>query len=70
MPILAFFLARLGVLNSKFLIDYARHSIVIIFLVAAFLTPPDIVTQFLMAGPLMFLYFISYLVVKLSEKKS
>lgn len=70
MPILAFFLAKLGVINSKFLIDYARHSIVIIFLIAAFLTPPDVVTQFLMAGPLLFLYFISYLVVKLSEKKS
>lgn len=68
-PVLAYFLGRLGVLSYKFLIQYARHAIVLIFVVAAIFTPPDVVSQFLMAGPLLFLYGISILVVKYSERR-
>ena len=60
MPVLTFFLARLGVVNYRMLIGAGRYSIVIIFIVAAVLTPgPDVASQLLMAGPLLALYVLS-----------
>jgi sec-independent protein translocase protein TatC len=59
MPLLTFFCSRMGVLDHKTLISYFRHSVVAIFVVAAVLTPPDVLTQFLMAGPLLILYLVS-----------
>lgn len=59
LPILTFFLARAGVLDHKDLIAWSKHAIVGIFIVAAVLTPPDVLTQFLMAGPLVILYALS-----------
>ena len=59
MPLLAFFLTRIGVIDYKILIRYLRHATVVIFVLAAVLTPPDVLTQLLMAGPLMVLYLIS-----------
>jgi sec-independent protein translocase protein TatC len=69
LPVLAFFLGRVGLIDHKFLITYARHATVIIFVVAAVLTPPDVLSQLLMAAPLMLLYGISILVVKYAEKR-
>lgn len=63
-PIIAYFLGKLGIITDQFLIDYYRHAIVVMFVLAAFLTPPDVVTQFLMAGPLILLYGISILIVR------
>ena len=45
--------------------DFFKYAIVIIFVVAAFLTPPDVLTQLLMAGPLIILYGLSIFIVKL-----
>jgi len=59
MPLLAFFLARAGVIDHRFLLRWFRHAVVVIFFIAAALTPPDVVTQFLMAGPLLGLYLLS-----------
>ena len=64
MPVLAFFLGRLGIISHHTLIHGARYAIVIIFILSAVLTPPDVVTQFLMAGPLLILYGISILIVR------
>lgn len=69
MPILTFFLARLGIIDDKMLIDFGRYAVVAIFIIAAILTPPDVVTQFLLAGPLLLLYGISILVAKWSAQK-
>ena len=63
-PILAFLLARAGILRHTALIHYSRHAVVVIFLIAAILTPPDVITQLLMAGPLLLLYGISIVVAK------
>ncbi|MCL4125343.1 UNVERIFIED_CONTAM: hypothetical protein GTU68_041336 [Idotea baltica] len=68
LPVLSLLLAKLGVIDHKFLIKYFRHSLVIIFILSAFLTPPDVLSQFLMAGPLIVLYGVSILLVKYSEK--
>lgn len=59
LPIVIFFLARLGLVDARDLLVNFRYAIVIIFVVAAILTPPDVLTQTLMAGPLTVLYFLS-----------
>ncbi len=64
LPVITFFFAKLGFVTDKSLIRFFRYAIIIIFLVAALLTPPDLLTQFLMAGPLIILYGVSILVAK------
>jgi sec-independent protein translocase protein TatC len=64
LPVIAFFLGRLGIIDAQTLIGGARYAIVIIFIVSAILTPPDVLTQFLMAGPILLLYGLSILVVR------
>lgn len=56
MPVLTYFLARLRLVSHTWLIKQARFAIVSVFVLAAILTPPDIVTQCLLAGPLVILY--------------
>jgi len=62
MPIFAFFLTRLGIVDHKMMIKQLRYAILAIFIVAAALTPPDMVSQFLLALPLLALYGISIMV--------
>jgi len=65
LPVFAYFLALLGLVNDKQMIAFFKYAIVIIFVVAALLTPPDVLTQLLMAGPLIILYGVSILIVKM-----
>jgi sec-independent protein translocase protein TatC len=65
LPVFAYFLALLGLVTDKTLIDFFKYAIIIIFLVAALLTPPDILTQLLMALPLVVLYGASILIVRM-----
>ncbi|QSZ42503.1 twin-arginine translocase subunit TatC [Sulfurimonas aquatica] len=65
LPVFAYFLALLGLVNDKQMTAFFKYAIVIIFIVAALLTPPDVLTQLLMAGPLIILYGFSILIVKL-----
>jgi len=64
LPVFTYFLALLGLITDRSLISFFKYAIVIIFLVAALLTPPDILTQLLMAAPLILLYGISILIVR------
>lgn len=59
LPVISYFLSRLGLLNPDFLIKYRRHAIVTCFLVSAFLTPPDPISQVLVGIPLIMLYQFS-----------
>jgi sec-independent protein translocase protein TatC len=60
MPVVTFFLARVGMVDHRMLITWSRYAVVLVFIVAAVLTPgPDIASQLLMAGPLLLLYVIS-----------
>jgi sec-independent protein translocase protein TatC len=60
LPVITFFLARLGVVTHRTLIGWSRYAVLAIFVVAAILTPgPDIASQLLMAGPLLLLYIVS-----------
>lgn len=71
LPMVSFFLTKLGILTPKFMRKYRRHAIVIILVLAAFLTPgADPVSQVILAVPLVLLYEISIFISKLSSKKS
>ncbi len=65
LPVFAYFLALLGLVDDRQMAAFFKYAIVIIFIVAALLTPPDVLTQLLMAGPLVILYGISILIVKM-----
>jgi sec-independent protein translocase protein TatC len=70
LPMLSFFLSKIGILTPKIMRKYRRHSIVVILILAALLTPgTDPVSQILLAIPLVFLYEISILVSKIFQKK-
>lgn len=62
LPILVLFLSLLGIVNPRILLKTWRIAIIIIFSLSAMLTPPDIVSQVMMAGPVLVLYIVSVLV--------
>jgi len=64
LPVFAYFLALLGMIDDRQMAAFFKYAVVIIFVVAALLTPPDVLTQLLMAGPLIILYGLSILIVK------
>ena len=66
-PVVAYFLGKIGLLSSAFLKNYRRHAIVIIFIIGAIVTPPDVFTQLLIAGPILFLYEVSIVIVRRLE---
>jgi sec-independent protein translocase protein TatC len=72
LPIIAFFLTKIGLITPAFLRKFRRHAIVVIFIIAAIITPPDVFSQTLVAIPLLILYevsiFISARVMKQKEK--
>ena len=65
LPIFAYFLALLGMIDDRQMAGFFKYAVVIIFIVAALLTPPDVLTQLLMAGPLIILYGFSILIVRM-----
>jgi len=64
LPVIASFLGILGLVTDRSLISFFKYAVVIIFVLAALLTPPDILTQLLMAAPLILLYSASILLLK------
>ncbi len=64
LPIITAFLGMLGLITDRTLIRFFKYAIVMIFIVAALLTPPDVLTQVLMAAPLIILYGVSILILK------
>ncbi len=69
LPIVSFILSRMGLINAKDLLKKSDYALLVIFIVAAILTPPDVFTQFLMAGPLILLYGISILIAYIFSTK-
>lgn len=70
LPMLTYFLAKLGIVSSDFMRTYRRHAYVAILLIAAVVTPtPDMVTQLLMATPMFVLYELSIFIAKLVYRK-
>lgn len=69
LPVVAFLLAKLGIIESAMLAKYRRHALLIIMIVAAIITPPDLMTLVLVTIPLYVLYEISIVVARRVEKR-
>tara|TARA_X000001036_G_C20630384_1_gene786937 strand:- start:724 stop:1488 length:765 start_codon:yes stop_codon:yes gene_type:complete len=69
LPVVLSLLARVGIIDSKFLKERRKYVVVIIFAMAAILTPPDPITQIGLAIPLLILYELSIFSVNIIEKK-
>ncbi len=71
LPMVSFFLSKLGILTPRFMRKYRKHAIVLILLLAGILTPsPDVTSQLLLGVPLLLLYEISILISVIAQKKS
>jgi sec-independent protein translocase protein TatC len=71
LPVLMVFLARIGVVDTPFLCRNRKYAVLIAFIVAAILTPtPDVVNQVLMGGPLVVLYEIGILAVRVFGRRA
>ena len=70
LPVVLSLLARVGMIDSKFLKERRKYVVIIIFTAAAILTPPDPVTQIGLAIPLLILYELSIFSVNIIEKKA
>jgi len=70
LPVLVFLLAKLRILTARFLIKYFKYAIVLIFVIAAVITPtPDMITQSLFAVPMILLYLLSILIAWIVNPK-
>lgn len=69
LPMIAFFLGKMGIVSSSMLANYRKHSFIVIMMVAAIITPPDLMTLILVTIPLYLLYEISIRVVKWVEPR-
>ncbi len=69
LPVASFILGRMGVVDYKFMSKGRRYAVIVMVILGAVLTPPDIFSQVMLAGPLYILYEISILVVRLTGKK-
>ena len=69
LPVVTFILARIGLVSGSDLLKKFDYALLIIFIVAAILTPPDVFTQFLMATPLTLLYVLSIVIAYIFSTK-
>ena len=70
LPMVSFFLAKLGILKHTWMVAYRKYAIVIIFILGAVFTPPDPISQVIMAVPLIILYEISIWVARFAGRKT
>lgn len=70
LPVIAFFLGKLEVVTSEMLANYRKYAFLVIMLVAAIITPPDLMTLVLVTIPLYLLYEVSILVLRRMEKRN
>lgn len=69
LPVISYFLSKFGLLSPEFLKEYRKHAIIFCFVAAAFLTPPDPVSQILVAIPMILLYQLSIWISKVGVRK-
>jgi sec-independent protein translocase protein TatC len=65
LPIIIYFLTKLGLVTPEFLRKYWKYAVVIILIIAAIVTPPDVVSQTIIALPMLLIYEVSILISKL-----
>jgi len=69
LPVILTLLGQIGIIDSKFLVEKRRYAIVLVFVAAAVLTPPDVISQLSLAIPMLILYEASVFSVRMVEKK-
>jgi sec-independent protein translocase protein TatC len=69
MPIAVYVLSRMGLVTSSFLKKYRRHAIVVILVISAILTPPDVASQVILAIPTYALYQVSIAIAQREERR-
>lgn len=70
LPVVVYFLSRIGIVTAAFLRKYRRHAFVVNLIVAAIITPPDVTSQILVSLPILLLYEVSILVAARAEKRA
>ncbi|MCL4137356.1 UNVERIFIED_CONTAM: hypothetical protein GTU68_066232 [Idotea baltica] len=70
MPIIIYFLAKMGIVTPEFLKKYRKYAIVVLLLLAAIITPPDVISQFIVAIPMAILYEISIIIASVMARKA
>ncbi len=70
LPVLLTLLGRVGIISAQFLASKRKYAVIITFIIAAFLTPPDIISQIMLAVPILALYEISIILIKMSAPKN
>ncbi len=68
LPVLLTLMGKAGLITADWLVRQRKYAIILTFVVAAFLTPPDVISQILLAVPIMGLYELSILLIRLSNK--
>ncbi len=69
LPIIIFFLSKMGLVTPDFLKKYRKHALVVVLILAAIITPPDIISQIIVAIPILILYEVSIYISKIVLKK-
>lgn len=70
LPIIVYFLSKIGLITPQLMKAYRRHSIVIVLILSAIITPPDITSQILVAIPLVFLYEVSIIISRVVNRRN
>ena len=69
LPVVVFFLSRAGLIDHKDMTKFFKYAVVAMFVISALLTPPDVVSQLLMAGPLIILYGVGIIIAWMTSTK-
>jgi len=69
MPIIIYFLAKMGLVTPEFLKKYRKYALVLVLILSALITPPDIISQIIVAIPMMILYEVSITISKIVIRK-
>nr|MBS0036713.1 twin-arginine translocase subunit TatC [Saprospiraceae bacterium] len=70
LPVVVYFLASIGLIGPSVMRQYRKHAFVGILVLASVITPPDVITQLLISGPLYFLYEVSIVIAARIEKRN
>jgi sec-independent protein translocase protein TatC len=69
LPVLVYFLTKIGLVTPPFLKKYRKHALVVVLILAAIITPPDVASQVIVSIPILILYEVSIRVTKIVIKK-
>ena len=69
LPVVIFFLSKMGLVTPEFLRKKRKYALLLTFVMAAILTPPDVITQLMMAGPLIPLYEIGIIIARIARRR-